>query len=334
MMNQGFWQQLDRPFTALAPMSGITDAAFRRITAKHGKPAVMFTEFVPADGLCSTGQANLLPLLAYSEAERPIVAQLHGGHPDSFYQAARLLVELGFDGIDLNMGCPSRAVESHGGGAVLINDPPLAAEIIAAAKAGAGSLPVSVKTRIGYRTNELETWLACLLAAQPAAITIHARTRSQGYRSRARWEAVAQAVALARELCPDPRSRPLIIGNGDVRSLAEARQQAAESGCDGVMLGRAAWGNPWCFSLGPSHTERQLNEVLAVLLEHSALYLELLATTSRPLDPMHKHFKAYITGFRGAAELRARLMAATDYAGLEAAVTAAMAQADACQCET
>jgi nifR3 family TIM-barrel protein len=310
-MPRGFWTQLPRPFTALAPMSGITDAAFRALIARHGKPDVMFTEFVPADGLCSSGLPNLLPLLRYSEAERPIVAQLHGGNPANFRQAARLIAELGFDGLDLNFGCPSRAVEGHGGGAVLIQDPPLAHAIIEAAMDGAGSLPVSVKTRLGYRTPELNTWIAGLLAARPAALTLHARTRNQGYGGRARWEAVAEAAAMAQALYPDAAARPLLIGNGDVAGLPQAQARAAESGCDGVMIGRGAWGNPWCFTDAAPAPERELCEILPLIREHTQLYLALMPSAgAQPLEPMRKHYKAYLRYRRSVGELRGRLLVA------------------------
>jgi len=148
-MHHGFWKQLEQPFSVLAPMSGYTDVAYRRIITTYGKPDVMFTEFVPADGLSSAGRVNLAHYLWKSPCEHPIVAQLYGGEPESFEEAARYVASLGFDGIDLNMGCPARAVERRQGGSALINDPPRALEIIAAAKAGAGEVPVSVKTRRG-----------------------------------------------------------------------------------------------------------------------------------------------------------------------------------------
>ena len=323
-IQRGFWDDLARPFTVLAPMSGITDAAFRRVLTRYGKPDVMVTEFVPADGLCSDGLENLLPILRYSKAERPIVAQLHGGNPDSFRKAACIIAELGFDGIDINMGCPSRAVEGHGGGAVLINNPPLAREIIEAAKAGAARLPVSVKTRLGYRTNEADTWLASLLEASPAALTIHARTRSQGYRGAARWEAVKQVAELAHAMHPDASERPLIIGNGDVGNLVQAWQRAAENGCDGVMLGRAAWGNPWCFTDGLQAPERPLCEVLPVMLEHTRLHMELAPPAFRRMEIMRKHFKAYLRGRRDATALRKALMQARDIADVESTMVVAL----------
>jgi tRNA-dihydrouridine synthase B len=292
-------------------MSGITDAAFRALITRHGKPDVIFTEFVPADGLCSSGLANLLPLLRYAEAERPIVAQLHGGNPVNFRQAARIVAELGFDGIDLNFGCPSRAVEGHGGGAMLIKDPTLARAIIAAAKDGAGTLPVSVKTRLGYRVPEIDSWIAELLAARPAALTIHARTRNQGYGGRACWEAVSEVVKLAHAMFPDAVERPLIIGNGDVAGLAQAQERSGASGCDGVMIGRGAWGNPWCFTNSVPAPDRPLSEILPLIREHTRLYLELMPSAgAQPLEPMRKHYKAYLRTRRSVGELRGRLLVA------------------------
>ena len=177
-----FWEKLNKPIFVLAPMADVTDAAFRRIIAKYGKPDVFWTEFVSADGLTlapEEGRKKLLRDLEYSESERPIVAQFFTSNPENMKKAAELAVELGFDGIDINMGCPDKSVEKQKAGAALIKNPKLAREIIRAAKAGAGSLPVSVKTRLGYNKDELETWLPELLAEEPAVVTIHARTRKE-----------------------------------------------------------------------------------------------------------------------------------------------------------
>jgi nifR3 family TIM-barrel protein len=319
-MRFGFWKQLARPFTALAPMSGITDAAYRRIIARYGKPDVMFAGFVPADGLDSIGRDNLAHNLWKTEAERPIVAQIYGGNPRSFERAAEFLVGLGFDGIDINMGCPAKKVEKREGGSALIRDPRRAQEIIAAAQAGAGDLPVSVKTRIGYSVDEIETWLASLLNAKPAAITLHARTREDGYKPPARWCAIARAVELAAQLQRDREQRPLIIGNGDVQSLAEAYIRAEQTGCDGVMVGRGITGNPWFFSRQSSRSDQSPARVLEVMLEHTELYLELYDGI-KPLELMKKHFKAYVHGFDGAAKLRAQLMRVNDPAELRQIVS-------------
>ncbi len=180
----------------MAPLANVTDAAFRQIIAKYGKPHVLYTEFVSADGLFLGGREALLRDLAYHPSERPIIAQFFTSRPQHMKQAAALARELGFDGIDINMGCPDKSVEKQGAGAALIKNPELAREIIRAAKEGAGGLPVSVKTRIGYNKNELETWLPEILKEEPAAVVIHARTRKEMSLVPARWEHVKQAVEI------------------------------------------------------------------------------------------------------------------------------------------
>ncbi len=318
-MNFGFWKNLKRPVIALAPMADVTDASFRRIIAKYGKPDVMWTEFVSADGLCSKGRDHLLHDLWFDESERPIVAQLFTGNPDNMREAAKLVRELGFDGIDINMGCPSKDIEKSGAGACLINNPELAVALINAAKEGAGDLPVSLKTRIGYNKNEIETWLPKLIEADPAVITLHARTRKEMSKVSAHWDVVARAVEIAKEMRPDAENRPLIIGNGDVMSLEEAQLKVEETGCDGVMIGRGIFGNPWVFNSNLKYEEIPLEERMRVMLEHTKLYIELLGGI-KPLDFMKKHYKAYVHGFDGAAELRAKLMQCETYEELESQV--------------
>jgi len=283
-------------------MEDVTDAAFRRLIARLGKPDVMFTEFTSADGLVladAEGQKRLRAKLAFSEAERPIVVQLFTAVPERMEKAARIARELGFDGIDINMGCPDKAVEKSGCGAALIKNPTLARELIRAAQSA--GLPVSVKTRIGYTKDDLDTWLPELLAEHLAAITIHARTRKEMSDVPARWDTVARAVAI-RDAA---RSETLILGNGDVADLPDARAKAAATKCDGVMLGRAIYGNPWLFanrSAPPAPKER-----LQALTEHLALFEELLGGVVN-YATMKKHFKAYVSGWDDAKELRVRLM--------------------------
>ena len=299
---QSFWEGLPRPFFIQAPMEDVTDAAFRTLIARFGKPDVMFTEFTSADGLVlapDQGKKMLLKKLLYSEAERPIVAQLFSSIPARMEAAAKLCAELGFDGIDINMGCPDRSVEKSGCGAALIKNPRVACEVIRAAQKS--GLPVSVKTRIGYNKDELDTWLPELLAENPACITIHARTRKEMSDVPAHWDAVTRAVAIRDKL----GSKTLIVGNGDVKNLDEARARISETGCDGVMLGRAIYGNPWLYAkrdTSPSPQERIL-----ALVEHIKLFDTLLSDTSN-FSTMKKHFKAYISGWDGAKELRMRLM--------------------------
>ncbi|MCA9362309.1 tRNA-dihydrouridine synthase family protein [Candidatus Kaiserbacteria bacterium] len=323
-------------------MADVTDAAFRRLIAKYSAhehkdgrvygPDVMWTEFVAADGLVRAtpeGKEKLMADLIYSEEERPIVAQLFTSDPEHMEYAAKLCAELGFDGVDINMGCPDRSIEKQGCGSAMIKTPEVAKEIIRAAKRGAGGLPVSVKTRVGYNEDILEEWLPAILKESPAAVTIHARTRKEMSKTPAKWERIARAVAIRDEM----QSEALIIGNGDVLSLEDGRRKAELSGADGVMIGRALFGNPWFFHPSkrlpvhltalPTHGVNRdtlyaesevteginyvtLRERLRVMVEHTKLFVELLPFKN--FSVMKKHYKAYVNSFPGAAELRAELM--------------------------
>ncbi len=312
-----FWQKLPKPFFVLAPMADVTDASFRRIIAKYsrhgeegGGPDVFWTEFVSADGLMSPGREVLRHDLGFTEAEHPIVAQLFGSHPDKMEGAARLCAELGFDGVDINMGCPDKSIEKQGAGACMMKNPESAKEIIRAAKRGAPNLPISVKTRIGYNKNEIATWIPALLEEDIAVLTIHCRTRKEMSKVPARWEHVKEVVELRDKL----GSKTLIIGNGDVKDIADAKQKVAETGCDGVMLGRAIFGNPWLFD--QNRTEIPLEEKMRVMVEHTKLYEELLGGI-KSFSIMKKHYKAYVNNFPGATELRVELMLCEDAKSVE-----------------
>ncbi|XKT74197.1 MAG: tRNA dihydrouridine synthase [Patescibacteria group bacterium UBA2163] len=303
---QSFWNSLSKPIMVLAPMADVTDVAFRRVIAKYGRPDVIWTEFVSADGLAlapDEGRAKLMKDLEYSEAERPIVAQFFTATPKHMESAAALARELGFDGVDINMGCPDRSIEKQGSGAAHIKSAEHAKEIIYAAQAGAKDIPVSVKTRLGYNKDELDTWLPHLFETKPAVLTMHARTRKEMSKVPARWERVAEVVAVRDRLAPDT----LVLGNGDVVDLADAREKVAESGADGAMLGRAIFGNPWLFSnVGRPTSNISLKERLEVMVEHTKLFEELLPHKNFAI--MKKHYKAYVSNFDGAADLRAKLM--------------------------
>ncbi len=315
-MKHNFWKALKRPILALAPMANVTDAAFRFIIAKYGKPDVMFTEFTSCDGLCSPGREKLLVDLKFTDTERPIVAQFFGSKPENFFRCAQLARELGFDGIDINMGCPDRAMEKQGAGAALIKNPNLAREIIAAAKEGAGDLPVSVKTRLGYNKIVLEEWLPVLLEADLAAITIHARTRKEMSAVSAHWDQVKRAVEIRDEM----KSKTLILGNGDVKDRNEAEARVRETSCDGVMIGRGIFGNPWLFSSARDYRKVELPEKLRVMFEHTLLF-EKIFQGLKSFDVMKKHYKAYVSGFDGAKELRAKLMDVRNAVGVESVLS-------------
>lgn len=305
-MELGFWKKLKKPIMVAAPMSGVTDEAFRLMFLKYGKPSVFWTEFVSTDGLFSRGKKYCLKILDFNKKERPIVAQIFGADPINFEKTAALIAELGFDGIDINMGCPDRAIEKQGAGATLIKKPELAVEIIRATKKGAGKLPVSVKTRIGYKKNEIDEWISTILKENIAALTVHFRTREELYYAPANWELAKEVVKLRDKYSPET----LIIGNGDVKSLEEAYKLVKETGLDGVMVGRAILGNPWFFA----DKTPTLTEKLKAIVEHAELFDECHKEEVgeknyyKKFASMKKHFHAYTKGFRGAKELRESLM--------------------------
>ena len=328
-----FWNKLKKPIIALAPMADVTDAAFRRVIAKYSKPdgpAVMFTEFVSADGLVlapAKGRKKLLKDLEFSESERPIEAQLFTGRPEIMRKAAGLITELGFDGLDINMGCPDRSIEKSGAGAALIKNPKLAREIIKAAHVGAPNLPISVKTRIGYNRNEISTWISELLKENLSALTVHLRTRKEMSAVPAHWDLMPEIVEMRDKISP----QTFILGNGDVRNVSEAEEKVKLYGCDGVMLGRAVFGTPWLFSVAGSDLfvsrsdlgdskrsdlESAKSQKLNILIEHTKLFEQLLGDVKN-FSIMKKHFKAYVVGFDGAAELREKLMSAENSKGVE-----------------
>ncbi len=272
-----FWDSLSRPIIGLAPMDGVTDATFRHTVAMYGKADVSFTEFTHVHDVCR-GPDFLLDSLRYHEVERPIVAQLYGKDPDLFYQAAHVVCELGFDGLDINMGCPSRSVASSGSGAGLIRTPEVAHGIMRATRqgitdwaggqtlGGAGvkssrveiiqqmnaqrqnarpllrrAIPLSVKTRLGYDVEIVDRWIEHLLLEHPAVISLHGRTLEQMYRGEADWDAIARAAVIMGG------SGTLLLGNGDVQNFHDVVRRVRVTGADGVLVGRAVLGAPWFF---------------------------------------------------------------------------------------
>ncbi|MGE5219827.1 MAG: tRNA dihydrouridine synthase [Chloroflexota bacterium] len=273
-----FWRQISKPIVGLSPMDGVTDASFRFITAKHGGPDVTVTEFVNIQSAFYSPH-TLLKDFAYTEIERPVVAQIYGRTPGFFYKVAHIVGELGFDGLDINMGCPAKKVAATGCGAALIRTPDLARDIIHAAKRGLEDwcngqhlealdfprpfveqiqtiqrrrrdcgaifenrpIPVSVKTRLGYDRVVIEEWLQTLLAERPAAVSLHGRTLQQGYKGEADWDAIGRAVEIAKG------SGTLVLGNGDLQDLRDADRRVRQTQVDGVLIGRGAQGDPWLF---------------------------------------------------------------------------------------
>ncbi len=306
------WKKLSKPFFALAPMEGGTDTVFRQIVISCGKPDVVFTEFTNVEGLLSKGKDEVGKRLVYSQSEHPIVAQIWGNHPEAFYSAAKLIAGMGFDGIDINMGCPERSVVAHGSCAALIQNPALAAQIIKATKKGAGSLPVSVKTRIGFETIETEEWIGFLFSQNLDALTVHFRTQKEMSLVPAHWEEAEKIVKLRNKISPST----IIIGNGDVESKVQGRQLAEKYGLDGIMIGRGAFHSPYVFNEAIDFEKQTMEEKIKLLKRHLNLFEETWKNIhpiseysyAKRYPPLKRYFKIYLQGFAGASQLRERLM--------------------------
>ncbi len=311
-----FWEKLKkekRVFFCLAPMINVSDTVFRQIIAKYsrhglpgGGPDLFWTEFVSADGIASPeGRENVLRLLKFSKKEKPLIAQIFSAHPEQIKIACEVIANLGFDGIDINMGCPDKDVIKQGAGVALIRTPKLAREVIRAAKEGAPGIPISVKTRLGFNTLEYETWLPELLKENIAALTVHLRTKKEMSDVPAHWELARDIVKVVRAV----DKNVVLIANGDIQTLVDGKKKAEESGFDGIMVGRGIFGNPWLFDT-KRKTPPTIEEKLTVLMEHTKMYEKLLPY--RNFANMKKHFKAYVNGFEGAKELRTKLMETND----------------------
>lgn len=354
-MKDNFWQKLKathraegKPFFVLAPMADVTDMAFRQIIIECGRPDVFYTEFVSVAGLCylmrsnpadakaMAGKAKLLPHLKFKENERPIVAQVFGSNPAQFYEVAKLVCELGFDGIDINMGCPDKKIMKQGAGISLCKRPELALEIIAETRRGVESagrqIPVSVKTRLGLDEIDM-SWIKKIIDVKPDALLVHLRTMKEMSKGLAHWELAKEIADMAHE-----RDVP-IIGNGDVVSYSDGLEKAKQSGMDGIMVGRGIFHNPWFFnphthstefpsgeassrvSVGVNPEVHTPQERINLLKSHIKNFVELWGPSTGSLDSvrdksgqaknfdvMKRFIKVYINDFEGAKGLRDTLM--------------------------
>ena len=297
-----FWKTLKKPFIALAPMEGVTDYVFREIVAtKLPKPDVMFTEFTNVDALNSDGFEKTISRFKFSKNQRPIIAQIWGTNLENFYKSAKLISKLGFDGIDINMGCPVHDVMKIGAGSALINSRSLVKKIISSVKKGSEELPVSVKTRLGTKEIITNDWITFLLEQKINALTIHGRVSKQMSGGLADWEEIGKAVQLKNKISPSTK----IIGNGDIESYSQALEMYKKYNVDGIMIARGIFKNPWVFD---SKTQEHLKEeYVAVLQKHLDLYEKTWGDT-KSFDPMKKFFKMYINNFPRASVLRQKLM--------------------------
>jgi tRNA-dihydrouridine synthase len=324
-------QHPNRPLFVLAPMADVTDVAFRTVIQEAGGCDVLWTEFVSADGLVRAteiGKYKLKKDLLYTPAQHPIVAQLFSSTPEHMYQSVTLCLELGFDGVDINMGCPDKSIEKQKCGAAMIKHPELARAVIEAAKKAATvpgphgperKMAISVKTRVGYNAVELDTWIPILLDAEVDLITIHARTRKEMSKVPANWDHVKTVVKMRDEWAKIHADKiaPLIFGNGDVESVVGGIEKCTSSGADGAMIGRAMFGNPWFFrdlnsktlgfGNGPTASEVTRKERIETLARQTEIFARELGDV-KSFALMKKFFKTYMTGFEDAVEIRGKIM--------------------------
>jgi tRNA-dihydrouridine synthase len=298
------FDNLPKPFFALAPMDDVTDSVFRQIVAGCAKPDLFFTEFVNVDGLQSPGRPRLMHKLRLTEEEKPVIAQIWGLSPANYYKTTLELKAMGFAGVDINMGCPVKTVIKNGACAALINNRELAGEIIDAVQTAAGSdFPVSVKTRVGFTTIDM-SWLEFVLYKKLNMLTIHGRTAKQLSKAPADWRLIGQAAQLRNHISP----ATLIVGNGDAVSLSKAAGLADQYGLDGVMIGRGIFSDPYIFSTSSQWQEMPAKAKLDLFLKHIKLHQETYQKGERRFETLRKFSKVYINGFEGASALREEFM--------------------------
>lgn len=302
MMKTNFWRELPRPFFILAPMEDVTDIVFRHVVSEAARPDVFFTEFTNTDSYCHpNGRQSVRGRLTFSEDEQPIVAHIWGDKPQHFREMSIGMAEMGFSGIDLNMGCPVDNVVKNSKGSGLILRPETAAEIIQAAKAG--GLPVSVKTRLGYyEIEEWKVWLKHVLEQDIANLSIHLRTRKEMSNVDAHWELIEAIKTMRDAVAP----QTLLTINGDIPDRQKGLELAAKYGVDGIMIGRGIFNNPFAFEKEPrEHTSKELLDLLRL---HLTLFDTYSKDETKRFKSLHRFFKIYVRGIKGASELRNKLM--------------------------
>lgn len=303
---KSFWEKLEKPFFILAPMEDVTGVVFRHVVAKAARPDVFFTEFTNVSSFCSSeGKHSTRSRLAFTDDEQPIIAQIWGNKPEQFEQMAQELEKMGFSGIDINMGCPDKAVVKNGSGSALIKNPELAVEIIRATKRGAGKLPISVKTRLGYsKIDEYKDWLRLILAEDIANLSVHLRTKKEMSKTSAHFELIDDIKKIRDEVASDT----LLTINGDILSRKQGEELAKKYGIDGIMIGRGVFQNPFVFerNQNENHSKEDLLDLLRTHLNLFDKYSKELGPFK--FEPLKRFFKIYVREFNGASELRDQLM--------------------------
>ncbi|GAB4285667.1 MAG: tRNA-dihydrouridine synthase [Candidatus Dojkabacteria bacterium] len=310
---RNFWKELQKPFTALAPMEDVTDVVFRTIVAECGRPSVFFTEFTNADGMFSPGREKVIQRLKFNKNEKPIVAQIWGKRPESYFKAAYEVTEMGFDGVDINMGCPVAKIVKQGACSALIDNPSLAKEIIHATKEGTKNrIPVSVKTRIGFKSKKTEVWGEFLLQQGVQALTIHPRLAKDLSKYPADWNEVKKIVEIRDRL----ESDTVVIGNGDVTEKKQIKEFAEKFKVDGIMVGRGIFTDPFIFHPTKTFSDLNQEQKLNLMLKHVRLF-ERTWGKDKNFHILRRFLKIYCSGFDNAQALRVKLMQTESVADVE-----------------
>jgi len=294
------YRTFERPILSLAPMEEVTDTVFRQVVASIQRPDLFYTEFVNVEGVNSQGRDKVQQRLQYDKSEKPIIAQLWGIEPNNYYYVSKFVKDLGFDGVDINMGCSvKKVVSKYNGSGMMIADRGYVKDVIDSVKEGAEGLPISIKTRLGWDSYDLD-WIKFLLEQNLDALTIHGRTAT-GFRSKkVLWSRITPCVDLRNEL----GKKTLIFGNGEIQSLKQAKLYAEKFKVDGVMIGRAAITNPWIFS---GNEGIPLKESFEMFKKHILLFKDTWGET-KDFNVLKKFVKSYIYGFVGSQEIREDLM--------------------------
>ncbi len=324
----------------LAPMADVTDQVFREMISKYSRPAgpdIFWTEFVSADGLNSKGKKNLLQDLVFNKKkEYPILAQIFSSKSENILNTINLIHKLGFNGVDINMGCPDKSIEKQLSGSAMIKYPELSNEILFKSrelinninKKSKNFFSFSVKTRIGYNKIEYEKWFPIILNNEPDIFSIHLRTRKELSLVPAHWELSKDIVLFIKKYCKQKNLKtPIIILNGDIKSIKEAEEKIKLSKANGIMIGRGIFGTPWFFNKKEFIKRKNQNIKtkkgrgniiyrLEIMKEHTKLFEKRLSKI-KSFNIMKKHYKAYVNGFDGAKELRIELMNSKNYKEVE-----------------
>ncbi|MEQ6029151.1 tRNA dihydrouridine synthase [Staphylococcus saccharolyticus] len=322
-MKENFWSTLPLPFFILAPMEDVTDIVFRHVVNEAARPDVFFTEFTNTESYCHPeGIHSVRGRLTFSDDEQPMVSHIWGDKPEQFREMSIGLADMGFKGIDLNMGCPVANVAKKGKGSGLILRPETAAEIIQASKAG--GLPVSVKTRLGYYDiDEWRDWLKHVFEQDVANLSIHLRTRKEMSKVDAHWELIEAIKTLRDEIAPNT----LLTINGDIPDRQTGLELANKYGIDGIMIGRGIFHNPFAFEKEPR--EHSSKELLGLLRLHLFLFEKYDKDEARQFKSLRRFFKIYVRGIRDASELRHQLMSTQSIAEARELLDAFEAHMDA-----